>query len=111
MPSAKQQRLRSRVRPRVIFIIDAIASFFDCCDKSYFNSRKAYVTGEGLWIHVETTNFVRILFFSKHQKFACFTDCLSQFLSDFVRVKSNVSPRLSTSAYRRETFDRITPLM
>ena len=35
---------------------------------------------------------------------------LGQFLSDFVRVKLNVSPRLSTSTYPREIFDRTTPL-
>ena len=35
---------------------------------------------------------------------------LGQFLSDFNRVKSNVSPRLSTWTYRREIFDRTTPL-
>ena len=39
------------------------------------------------------------------------TRVLSQFLPDFVRVKSNVSPRLSTSAYPREICERTTPLI
>ena len=38
---------------------------FDCCDKEnvHFDSRKAYVTGEGLSIRVEAANFAGILFF------------------------------------------------
>ena len=32
-----------------------------------------------------------------------------QFLYDFVRVKSNVSPRLPTLTYPREIFDRTIP--
>ena len=35
---------------------------------------------------------------------------LGQFLSDFVRVKSNMSPRLSTSTCPWEIFDRTTLL-
>ena len=35
---------------------------------------------------------------------------ISQFLSDFVRVKRNISPRLSTSTYSRENVDLTTPL-
>ena len=35
---------------------------------------------------------------------------VSQFSLDFYRVKGNVSPRFSTSAYLREFFDRTTPL-
>ena len=35
---------------------------------------------------------------------------LGHFLSSFVRVKSNVSPRPSTSTYPREMFDRTSPL-
>ena len=43
--------------------------------------------------------------------FALFdTPFLGQFLSDFVRVKSNVSYRPSTLTYPREIFDRATPL-
>ena len=38
------------------------------------------------------------------------TPVLGQFLSDFARVKSNVSPRPSTLTYPREIFDRTTPL-
>ena len=33
---------------------------------------------------------------------------IDQFLSDFVRVKSNDSPRPSTFTYPRELFDRTT---
>ena len=35
---------------------------------------------------------------------------LGQFLSDFVRLKSNVSPRPSTLTYPREIFYQIIPL-
>ena len=35
---------------------------------------------------------------------------LGRFLSNFVRVKSNVPPRLSTLTYPRKIFDRTTPL-
>ena len=49
---------------------------FDCCDREnvHFNSRNAYVIGEGLRIRVKAANFAGIFFFfSKHAKFACLT--------------------------------------
>ena len=42
--------------------------------------------------------------------FLSFFVVLDQFLSDFDRVKSNVSLRLSTLTYQQEIFDRTTPL-
>ena len=50
MPRAKEQRLCTRVKPLVIFIIETVASLFDFCDREnvHFISRKAYVTDSKL---------------------------------------------------------------
>ena len=63
-------------------------------EKVHFDSWKAEVTGR-TQIRVEA---------KKHAKFECFTPVLGQFLSDFVRVKSDVSPIFTGN------FDRTTPL-
>ena len=97
MPRAKQQRLWTRVKSRVIFTIRQSLHCFDCCDREniHFNSRKAYVTGEGLESRVEAANYAGINCVFKTCEICLFdTPVLGQFLSDFARVKSCVSPRL-----------------
>ena len=69
---------------------------FDCCDKEnvHFDSRKAYVAGNGLRSRVEATNFAEILCFQNMRKVQFDTPVLGQLLSDSGRVKTNVSPSL-----------------
>ena len=47
-------------------------------------------------------------FFKTYEIYMFDTLVLGQFLSDFVQLKSNVSPRLSTLTYPREMFDQTT---
>ena len=78
---------------------------------AHFNSRKAHVNGQKwtpeTWQRYSTQNW----FFQTWDISMFDTLVFSQFLSDFFRMKSNVSPRLSTSTYPREYFDRTIPLI
>ena len=67
---------------------------YDCCGRVnvHFISRKAIVIGNG---RVETANFSGMLCFQNMRNL----HVLGQFLSDFVRIKSNVSPTPSTFTY------------
>ena len=73
-------------------------------------SRKACVTGLKLMSRVEAAKLVAILFFQNMRNLHVWhTPVISQFLYDFVWVKSNVSPRPSTKTYTRDFFDRTIP--
>ena len=57
---------------------------------------------------VEAANFAEILCFCTIRMFDM--PALRHFLSNFVRVKNNVSPRPSTLTYPQEIFDLTNPL-
>ena len=48
---------------------------------------------------IKAANFAGILFFQNMRNLHIDTLVLGEFLSDFVQVKSNVSPKLFTSTY------------